>query len=251
MSYAAIGAFSGDSNFFQILESKLLAYPHLKWVAEYLLNTNTLLETVKPKEIASNILNTNTNTNTLLEKVKPKEIASDIAHTKEGLNWSPLSDMKGSCFVTVYKKDNNYKATYSCFGSWENDTNNLLKCVKNATETVSESRWAKANPPVNKDVLNKLKNYKLNVTLIEPISKWKQISFEQIQKGRGYVFYNKNTKKVGMTYLPSVWDTLPDKQEFKKGLEEKHQNVYANSQGFELYEYESLTWEYLANAIIT
>ena len=63
--------------------------------------------------------------------------------------------------------------------------------------------------------------------------------FYKIQKGRGYVFYNKDDNKVGMTYLLSVWDTLPDKQEF--------QNVYANSPGFELYEYYSLTWEYLAH----
>ena len=156
--------------------------------------------------------------------------------------------MKGSCFVTVYKKDNNYKATYSCFGSWEDDTNTLLNCVKDATETVSEARWANEHPPVNKDVLNTLQNYKLTITLIEPISKWKPVSFEEIQKGRGYVFYNKDNNKVGMTYLPSVWDTLPDKHEFQKGLEDKHQNIYANSPGFELYEYDSLTWEYLAHA---
>ena len=28
----------------------------------------------------------------------------------------------------------------------------------------------------------------------------------------------KDNNKVGMTYLPSVWDTLPNEQEFQKGL---------------------------------
>ena len=61
------------------------------------------------------------------------------------------------------------------------------------------------------------------------------------------MFYNKDNNKVGMTYLPSVWDTLPNEQEFQKGLEQKHQKVYANNPGFKLYKYDSLTWEYLAH----
>ena len=186
------------------LNSKLLSYSHLKWIDDI----------IKDKELSIN-----------------------------GLVWSPLNNKLGSCFVSISDINKN---TISCFGSWETNNKNLLEAMKKATINVKEYSW-NDNPPISKDILNKYlnNNYIISITLIEPLKNWKKIeNVEKIIKNRGYVFYDEIQKKVGMTYIPSVWDNINNINEFLDGLIDKHNNIYnrQNTYNWKLYMYEAVTW---------
>ena len=204
VTYAALLSVQKSSlNWFSRLNSKLLAYAHLGFVDDCLQN---------------NISN-------------------------NGLFWSPLNNISGSCFVTINDKKD---ATYSCFGSWNKP--NLLENMIEATENVKTSRWH-SHEPVNKTVLiNKLENkYSIDITLIEPQEQWARIEKinESLLENRGYVYCHKLSKKVGMTFLPSVWKEIPNKSSFFENLETKHRGVYpSNFEDWDLYCYESLTWKF-------
>ena len=136
VTYASLGSFSKNDNWLLNLDSKLLAYSHLKWVETFLKQNN-------------NIMN-------------------------EGLYWSPLNKIKGSSFVTI--SDLNDK-TLSCFGHWEDvnllfNEDNILNSIKQASVSVKTASWNGRNS-IN---LNNLKNYKISITLIEPIKYWQKIS---------------------------------------------------------------------------
>jgi len=205
VTYANISAIN-DNSWFSELKSKLLAYSHLKWVEEYLLSPDNVVD--------------------------------------KGLYWSPLKNISGSSFVTIYYEN---KETYSCFGSWEPDNKNILESIKNASRTVKEAKWH-IHEPVNRNTIKNIlkNNYIISITLIEPIKNWIKADTNNINnnpRNRGYVYYNKINNKVGMTYLPSVWDSFNTPNDFFKGLIDKHTNVYSTSSEWDLYMYESISWE--------
>ena len=211
MTYASLGSIKKSHNWFSSLNSKMLAYSHLGWVKDCLLSSN----------------------NTFADN--------------NGLFWSRLNNMVGSCFLTVYREN---KDTYSCFGSWEEQLSSLLDNIINATKTVKRVSWG-ANKPVNKQVLNiDLKGkYSLSLSLIEPRKKWKlvlDINNPRIKTNRGYVYCHRKTKKIGMTFLPSVWDNISTKKDFFEKLKQKHEGNYPknpnNPNEWELYCYESISW---------
>ena len=189
VTYGTVMAFENKS-WNTILKSKLLAYTHLEWVKEYLL--------------------------------------SDTIVINNGLFWSPLKNMKGSCFVTVEINDK----TYSCFGSWEDD--DLLLSIKKASKTVKTAYWH-TNPPVTKKILSK-NNYTISITLICPKDQW-NLADEKLNNKRGYVFYDK--VNIGATYLPSVWESITNQEEFKEHLKTKNMR-----RDMQLYSYDSITWKY-------
>ena len=212
VTYAALASIKRRTdNFFSLLNSKMLSYSHLHCVKEY-------LETNRP--------------------------------FGNRLFWSPLKRMVGSCFVTVYSMDNNGKYhTYSCFGSWQPQTRGLLQNVENACNSVKKSSWGN-HQPVSPTVLKTLGKYKLTITLIQPTEYWKDVTDTEIkkrEKGRGYAYFNKESDTVGMTYLPSVWDMIPTKEEFFAGLKRKHSGPYGSVQGWRLYSYESITYSLIVN----
>ena len=206
VTYASLGCFISNENWLLNLDSKLLAYSHLKWVEQFLNQSN-------------NIIN-------------------------NGLYWSPLNQYKGSSFVTI--SDFSDK-TLSCFGYWEdindinnsenleNSENNILNCIKQASLSVKTASW-NGRQSIN---LNNLMNYKISITLIEPIKNWEKIGNIR-KKGKGYV-YMKNGK-VGMTYLPSVWKLFMIKSNFFKNLKKKQTDHYSDFNDWELYSYNSISW---------
>lgn len=187
------------------LNSKLLSYSHLKWVDDI---------------------------------IKDKELLID------GLMWSPLNNKQGSCFITISDINKN---TFSCFGNWETNNKNLLEALKKTTINLKKYSWNK-NPSISKDILKKYlnNNYIISITLIEPLKNWKKIdnNIDNIVKYRGYVFYDDIQNRVGMTYIPSVWDNINSINEFYKGLSDKHYNVYRKNgtYNWNLYMYEAVTW---------
>ena len=206
VTYASLGSIMKASvNWFSLLNSKILAYSHLGWIKDCLLSNN----------------------NTFADN--------------NGLFWSPLQSMKGSCFLTVYREN---KDTYSCFGAWEEQSSSLLDNIIKATKTVKRASWG-SNKPVTRNVLQThLKgNYSLSLTLIEPQEKWVLVGNKSLERNRGYVYCHRKTKQIGMTYLPSVWTQIPDEKEFIKNLKQKHKRVYSdNPQEWVLYKYDSLSW---------
>ena len=75
VTYASLVSLDTNKNWLYNLESKLLAYSHIAWVKDFLIRKNNRIN--------------------------------------NGLFWSPLKKLKGSCFVTISDKDDN---TMSCFG---------------------------------------------------------------------------------------------------------------------------------------
>lgn len=146
--------------------------------------------------------------------------------------------MQGSCFVTIY--DGN-QDTYSCWGSWETDGKNLLTNIKKATQNVKTNSWHD-NEPVTKQVLNDLKQYRIDITLIQPIEYWVETTPTKINNEHGYVYYDETQKQIGATYLPSVWDSITNTDQFVDGLTKKS-GLHKNQKGFKLYQYESITWQ--------
>ena len=87
--------------------------------------------------------------------------------------------------------------------------------------------------------------YSISITLIPPIKDWNKIDLKNINllpTNRGYVYYNQSSNTVGMTYLPSVWKQLNNRDKFFQGLLNKHTTVYNKSSGFKLYYYDSISW---------
>ena len=205
VTYGALACY--NSSWYNDIYNNMLAYSHLHWVNKIL------------KEDV--ILDGSCNPSTC------------------GLFWSSLLNIKGSCFITVYDK---LGKTYSCMGSWEPDSKNLLETLIKALMTVKSASWH-TNSPVNRDILmNKLEDkYSIVITLIEPIQYWKKHS-KKVEKNKGYVFYNNMINKVGMTYLPSVWELYNNEADFFKGLEIKHKKRYSDS-GWDLYNYNSISWK--------
>ena len=225
VTYASVGSIKKSHNWFSPLNSKMLAYSHLGWIKDCLHSNNN---------------------NTFADN--------------NGLFWSPLKSMKGSCFLTVYREN---KDTYSCFGSWEKQSSSkqddsywekqsssLLHNIIDATKTVKRVSWG-SNKPVNKHVLNThLKGkYSLSLSLIEPQNKWKLVldaNNPSIKRNRGYVYCHIKTKKIGMTFLPSVWDSISNKKEFFEKLKQKHEGNYPKNPNhpneWGLYCYESISW---------
>ena len=159
----------------------------------------------------------------------------------EYLIWSPIRLMKGSVFVTISDQNNN---TYSCFGSWENNKNSLFDCLIDATKSVIKYRWGNNSPvtPTN-NILNT--NYYISITLISPKSTWTKVeNINNAPEKIGYVYFNNNTNKVGMTYLPSVWKLLTNKKDFFDGIYNKQGSNYPSKLGWELNRYNSISWEY-------
>ena len=208
VTYGAIAAINNNS-WFNKLNSKVLSYSHLNFVNQYLL--------------------------------------SELTYPNK-LIWSPLNNIIGSSFVTI---SNEKDVTYSCFGSWETNENNLMNSIINASHIVKNYSWHSNQPAsavnINKYLHNK---YFLSITLIAPIDTWKIINLDKLSTcptDRGYVFYNKEINKVGMTYLPSVWNLMDTKDKFFEGLSLKHKKVYQTQPGYNLYYYESLTWKIKIN----
>jgi len=200
VTYAVLSTIEEFNNsWFSNLQSKLLAYSHLKWVEDYLL---------------------------------------DIEIENNGLIWSPLNNKVGSCFISISDSNNNI---ISCFGSWENNNNSLLEIMKKATNLVKKYSWNN-NPPLSKNILEKYRNFIITINLIEPIHRWKKIHNNIIEKNRGYVFYKPNENKIGMTFIPSVWENIKDEQEFYTHLINKHKNVYNDISEWDLFMYESISW---------
>lgn len=160
---------------------------------------------------------------------------------KSGLYWSPLVNMSGSAFITI--NDQNEQC-YACFGSWEKNGSSLLNAIKKATHTVNTSSW-NDHQPVNQLVLDQVlySYFSITITLIAPIKTWFQVEhIQDVQKNRGYVYYHQTKHQVGMTYLPSVWQNLSNRNEFLSGLAEKQTLVYPNQQNWQLYGYDALSW---------
>ena len=204
VTYAAISVIPNTNDWFSRLNSKLLSFSHLKWIENYL--------------------------------------NSDI-NMNEGLLWSPLNSIFGSSFITINDQNGN---TYSCFGSWETDNKILLNNIRKACSIVKTASW-NSNIPVDKNTIQNIlhSNYSISITLIPPITFWNKIDFRkknQLPINRGYVYYNKSKNTVGMTYLPSVWKQLNNRNDFFEGLCKKHTNVYNKSSGFKLYYYDSISW---------
>lgn len=200
VSYASLVSIDKSRDWVLKLESKLLAYSHLKWVKQFLTKKSIIID--------------------------------------NGLYWSPLKKIKGSCFVTV--SDENDK-TLSCFGDWEseNKKSNLLDCIKNASLSVKTKSW-NGNQPISKDLL-KNKKYYISITLIEPIKNWKVVKKTK-PKNRGYVYLK--DRNVGMTFLPSVWELFDNNKDFFENLEKKHTNVYPDATGWVLNQYNSVSWKF-------
>ena len=132
------------------------------------------------------------------------------------------------------------------FGSWETDNKILLNNIRKACSIVKTASW-NSNIPVDKNTIQNIlhSNYSISITLIPPITFWNKIDFRkknQLPINRGYVYYNKSKNTVGMTYLPSVWKQLNNRNDFFEGLCKKHTNVYNKSSGFKLYYYDSISW---------
>ena len=57
---------------------------------------------------------------------------------------------------------------------------------------------------------------------------------------------HRKTKKIGMTFLPSVWDSISTKKNFFTKLKQKHESNYTKNPNkpneWGLYCYESLSW---------
>ncbi len=204
VTYGALAAIN-DKYWFNKLNSKVLSYSHLNFVNQYLL--------------------------------------SDLKYPGK-LNWTPLNGIVGSSFITI---SNEKDITYSCFGSWETNKDNIIDNIRNAAYIVKNYSW-NSNQPASAVNINKYlnNNYFLSITLIAPINTWKIVNLDKLSfypKDRGYVFYNKKINKVGMTYLPSVWELITNKDEFFEGLSLKHQKVYQTQPEYKLYYYESITWK--------
>jgi len=211
VTYASLNSFKNNDHHLVILKNKLLAYSHLMWVNDFLKSNEN----------------------------KPNK----------GLHWSPLNKMRGSSFITVYQRGSNQEQTYSCFGAWETENSNILNSIKSASNTVKIAKWGN-NGPVNNYILKNLLNnkYKISISLIEPIKFWKKVNMnnlEKAQKNRGYVYYNEKNNKVGMTYLPSVWESFNTKKSFFSGLIDKHENVYSSVSGWKLYSYQTISWNFI------
>lgn len=211
VTYASLNSFKNNNHHLDILKNKLLAYPHLMWVNDFL--------------------------------------KSNIKNPNKGLHWSPLNKIKGSSFITVYQLGSNQEQTYSCFGAWETENQNIMNSIKSASNTVKIAKWGN-NGPVNNYILKNLLNnkYKISISLIEPIKFWKKVNMnnlEKAQKNRGYVYYNEKNNNVGMTYLPSVWESFNTKKGFFSGLIDKHKNVYSSVSGWNLYSYQAISWSFI------
>jgi predicted class III extradiol MEMO1 family dioxygenase len=199
VTYASLGCFKPKNKWLFNIESKLLAYPHLKWVESYLSKNNSYID--------------------------------------NGLYWSPLKKIKGSCFVSITDLNNK---TISCFGYWETsiENNNILNCMKQASLSVKTKKWNDRNIININNIPN---NYKIHITLIEPIKYWTEISNKKsVKKNLGYVYLK--DKKVGMTYLPSVWGMLKNRKQFLQNLKEKQLLNYPDLNGWNLYQYNSISW---------
>ena len=84
---------------------------------------------------------------------------------------------------------------------------------------------------------------------IEPQNKWKlvlDVNNPSIKRNRGYVYCHRKTKKIGMTFLPSVWDSISTKKDFFEKLKQKHEGNYPKNPNhpneWGLYCYESISW---------
>ena len=215
VTYGALAVFDiKNSSWFSDLKSKMIAYPHLFWCNDFLLNNLTL-------------------------------DSFNCVPTDCGLFYSLLKNKKGSCFVSIEENNGN---TYSCFGSWETSNNNLLESMISAVKTVKSASW-NGNKSVTREVLEQVLrgNYTLSIYLIPPILQWKNVSSIPIklrELNKGYVQYNSKTNNIGMTYLPSVWKKFKSRKEFFQGLDRKNMRIADKSSDWELYMYECLIWNF-------
>ena len=218
VSYAALAAYK--NTWYNNLYSNMLAYPHLLW-------TN----------------------NVLLENITLIDIKNGCKPTQCGLFWSILHKLKGSCFVTINDKDNK---TYSCFGAWEPNNNNLFSSLCNAINSVQTKSWHNNNTVTKNTLETNLNNeYILDITLIEPIEYWEpvQMPIDNIKnfpnlKNKGYVYYDKSANNVGMTYLPSVWESISNPTDFFSGLKIKHFGSTSVTANWDIYSYNSICWTF-------
>lgn len=231
VTYAGIGLYATPPlhpcTFFDCLQSHTLAYAHIQALHQYL---NTL----------------------------PHEVPPDIA---TGLFWSPLHSYVegGSCFVTVStpKSESDFTLqTYACFGDWEPSSTHtklptLMSRLVSACHSLRTNRWG-GNESVSAltfETLPPNSPYSISITLIEPKSFWKPAppQIDDCEPNRGYVWYNPRSRNNGVTFIPSVWQSMLtpsgryDKTQFFTSLQKKQGRINA---GLELYQYNSIEWKF-------
>ena len=94
-----MNTFINNGHHLVILKNKLLAYPHLMWVNDFLKSN----------------------------KNKPNR----------GLHWSPLNKIQGSSFITIYHLNSNQEQTYSCFGAWETENSSILNSITSTLDSTT------------------------------------------------------------------------------------------------------------------
>ena len=211
VTYAGVAAVECKSSFFRGLDSKLLAYSHLQAVIHRLFQSMSSTDSVV-----------------------------------EGLFWSPLLNIVGSCFVTVDVKRNTSSLfeTYSCFGSWEQakgKPSSLLHAIQSACNSVRQNNWGN-HASVSLQALKKFgaKQYKVSITLIEPKQHWSDVSqSNQLNTRVGHVYYNSKDRTNGVTFIPSVWDKMQSSSDYKASIKSKQGPSHA---AYKLHSYNSISW---------
>lgn len=167
---------------------------------------------------------------------------------------SPLKDFQsgGSCFITV---GTGTDTTYSCFGSWESKpdsttvSESLLTRVEYACKTMRTHSWG-SHPPVSSETFQTFFGtstpFFITITLIEPKQYWTKASenYQELKPNMGHVWFNTEHKNNGVTFIPSVWKNMTNKdgsynkQRYLTALQQKQ----GNSRNMSLYQYNAISW---------
>ena len=153
--------------------------------------------------------------------------------------WSPLREMRGTVFVTVYDADG--KTTLSCFGSFEQEKNTLQQACEHAIETIKTTRW---NSKARISESNWKDDYRISISLIEPEVFW-HLNKDSCEVGKvcRAVEAANNKTKLSL-YLQSVWQHFKGKKRskaFTHGLSRKSGHPNTNHLDFMIAE--SITWK--------
>ena len=139
------------------------------------------------------------------------------------LCWSPLSDHKGSCFVTIYDSE---RHVLSCMGGWQEKVENLWEALAAAYHAVYHEWWPpRAAGPQGPAAMLRANMSEICITLIAPQKTWKGTS--SCQPGLGC------RVEGSSTYLSSVWEAIPDPAIFTQKLREKAQLPHGKLQAYD------------------
>jgi len=122
---------------------------------------------------------------------------------------SPILVENGACFVTLHIGEH----LRGCIGTLEANRPLFSDCVNNALASAFEdTRFSPLEPP-------ELENVKISISVLTKPAKFDgsgEELFKAIEPGKNGLIIQKGVARA--TFLPSVWEQLPEKEKFLNQL---------------------------------